>query len=1506
MRLGSPIRFGGALFLATLVVLSSLGGFASTRPASANAPRSPIASAEPPISVPSHLPSPSARSGEPSGASAGPPAVPIRLGTFDSLVPRPTGWPAGTAPPGAPILPGERPAQGDRSPPSLGHINTSWNNSVCAGLWPPSWGPGGAQGRYAAGCYGHDEPAIEFYSNLAGSGGNVSWNVTLPRDRSANDTQANLYVAVWFGLTLSDPYSWLHQCYLELQLYPDSTYGTGSGYDNWVGAAVGWQIQASSGIENACYYAPLGLDGSPGAYLNLAGGDSVTVRMEGWAGDPTGEIVRVSDSTSGTSSTVTLFNATAGVPLDPAFSSNAFDNSLLWTPGGEFPVSFAFETGHSANGKFPSNNSYGGCSAGVPPPTPQDGAVPCPSYDPGSWTNDSLEPWRIPVPIFFNAAMSMRPAQVGFGQPEGGRWLIDSTSNGSCTGRDGSAWCSYPWYSYNCADRAFEFGATDYPGTSADFGAFLQYGSVAETNGLGLGYYAPTNFSIPTCGATSYSIAIRAEPCGSVDFLSTPFPPNGSANGLGSGEYSIRALARAGCEFLGWTLSGNLTLRTPSTEAWGDLDVRGNGSILARFGSAVGSTVVTFLATGSATGAAAYVLALHQAATTPAIARLVSGGSEGLPPGTYEVQALPPVGSQFVAWSAGPGLVVASTTTPYTWLIVTGTDTAANLSASFSVYHATTTVVYSVWGSSGGSVKFNQSLTTSSASQTVSTGTWEFVATPSPGFVFSFWYMSGDGETVDPQRTTNVTLEGGTFDVYAYFLHAIRINVVSAGAATINVVYSGQYHNGETAELYSAYYPFASEPAPGYAFATWSSSNASAAWILSPTSAVTYVEVNASATVTATFVTASPVRLTFDVLPSMAGTIAFNGGPAYSSGSVNSTLTDGTYLITFNGGPGYLFSNWTTTGPVAVSSGPAGTVVTITGTDGTLTARFIAVDLPVTFDAAGDPRATATLNGTTLSEDQTLELPRGVYSISVLLPGPNDTFVGWWGTPGLSVSNGSLTVDVPGTIYALVAPFALSAPAAVPQEVRLNGSLRLVESVHGVGPFNFAWQGLPGCPAGAAQFSCVAKVSGTFSISAVVMDSYGNVATSPPTVVQVDAPRLLAIVSANPNATDIGQPVVISVAAQNGIGPFAYGYTSLPPGCSDQNVSTLTCVPTGPFGGGLVRVTDSIGLTGTFLIVLAIHPVPTLAPNGTGGPVDQGSPAFLSVALSGGTAPFTFAWTGLPSGCASLNRSAISCIPSAIGRYGIVVTGSDGVGVTYRASFELLVVADPSVTLFPNPPSEIDIRAKFSFGVTVSGGILPYSISLRSAPAGCTPSNGSAWTCTATVLGIAPVDVRVTDSDGMAAEANATMEIVAPPAIAAFTATPGEILVGSELTILVTVSGGSGGFHYGYSGLPTGCPSVDVSEWSCAPSSVGRFSIAVHVTDSSGFSAHGVTNLSVEAPFSLASLWPWLVGASAGIIAVGLWLVYRRSRNRRSAMATRSSERIRTEADPNLVGPVTR
>ncbi|MCI4318478.1 MAG: hypothetical protein L3J96_08065, partial [Thermoplasmata archaeon] len=494
-----------AMFLVVLVAGLTLASYAALPAAFGNAPAVPPAHA--PLAKEGPAPSKSAAVVAPHTVARAP-SLPANWAkphvAFHVPGPHPGSW-GGATPPGAPM-----PVSGASG---SGGVNWSQLEQRCYGVWPTR----GGQAQYYEQCYGHDEPGLAPYSNLTGSGGNVSWQVQLPVDRGPTQNQSDLYSAIWFGMTLNDPYAWMNQCFLELQFYPDSSWTAPSGTVDglWVGAAVAWQIEATSGAENPCYYGVLTQQGSPGSFFTMTQGDAINVTMTGWSGDSFGENLTITDVTSGQVSSLNLYNGTGNYPLDPAYTTDSWSNSLWWTPGGETPVSFAFETGHAGNPSFPSNNTFGGCSPGAPPSTGANPAVPCPSYDPSEWANDTLSPWEIAPPVFFNSASRVQAAQVGFTQDLGGLAFIDGSDIfGSfpytCLGHETSGFCSYPWYSYSCAEGAYNFGATDYgtSPTSVDFGKATEYGTRVTVNAAGLGYYPPGNHSVPTCGGTSSALTI--------------------------------------------------------------------------------------------------------------------------------------------------------------------------------------------------------------------------------------------------------------------------------------------------------------------------------------------------------------------------------------------------------------------------------------------------------------------------------------------------------------------------------------------------------------------------------------------------------------------------------------------------------------------------------------------------------------------------------------------------------------------------------------------------------------------------------------------------------------------------------------------------------------------------------------------------------------------------------------------------------------------------------------
>lgn len=1551
-RLAHGLTSVAVLALAVLAFAAPALGAPSTPFAHAPRAAEPLAAAvaSPPLSHGAAVaPRPSGTS---LGASPGGPGPAFgQLGSFSLPGPHPAAWGSAAVPPGgealSAVLP--RPTSGGGNP---ANGTAPWQNRFCAGLWPWAANDSASQAYYWDGCYGHDEPGIQSYSPLPGSGGNVSWNVTLPVDRNATANQSDLYSAIWFGLTLNDPLAWMHQCFLELQFYPDQTFTNGPGLPNpawtvngaWIGAAVAWQIEAATGYEDPCFYQPLYNGSATGgaSYFNMSQGDRLTVTFTGWGSSPYGEQLTIDDLTTGTSSYLTLWDYAGNYPLDPSYATNAYENSLQWTPGGEYPAVFAFENGHAGNPVFPSNNPYGGCSPGRPPASSFYPSVPCPSYDPGSWANDTLVPWHIGAPTFFNGqSRDAHPAQVAFTQDFGGVGAISDIGQGACDGMLGSAWCSYPWYSYSCAAHAFEFGATDYPGVSDDFGQYNEYSPVLETNGLGFGYYPPTNFSMPTCGARPYNVTVATSgvPGGAVYFLSQPDYAPTNVTDLLPGNYSIAAVAPAGDYFQDWTTSGGVTILGGRNDSSTTVVVASNGSVTAWFTTAPVLTNVTFEDAGTAVPGS---IVVSPARTyTDGIPRAVvpNGTTLHLAPGVYGVQALPPAGANFTSWATeGTGASLAPTQFPYAWLDIDG------LGGNVTVMATDTPSSLVDWAfvlpEGFGTILLNGTPYNTSALVSLPVGSYSLVAVPDAGWGFSGWGYGSSGVMTDFAASTYIALENSaafspTY-IVAYFTPVATYTVVLddspavGGSSTVGPTLSG-IPSGGSILAYPGYTTVTAFPNGGWSFAGWTVNDSSAGWVVAPGSSYSTLEINASVTVQAHYVLDHVGSVHLHFAPAGAGVVSFNAGPFLSSDTTNSSVTNGTYAVTGYPGPGYYFEGFLVNGSATLATaspfdlftfvawvGPSGAPG-----DANLTAVFGQLPpppppgLPVTYVATQPSGASATISGVAIGSGETVWLQPGTYTLTITFSPTSLSFDGWSTTPGLAVGNAlALTTSIVvtsagGTVTAVLAPFGVIGPSAVPDPTEVGTTTTLMGSVSGsTGPYALSWLGLPaGCVSGnTTSLGCRPSSAGSFSVRLSAVDVFGTEGISSATTVTVARGLTVVGVAGSAAAVDVGTPITIATTVGGGVAPYTYDYTSLPSGCTSTSAATLSCTPdtVGP-ASLAVRVTDALNASGSATGTLTVNPLPAVAMfAATPSTTDVGVATTLAVAPSGGTGPFSFAYAGLPTGCSSSNTASLVCTPTASGAATVTVTATDADGVTAIATTTVTVNPAPTISSFAASRSAVTLGLATVLTAVVSGGTGTLNYTFAGLPAGCATVNALSLTCTPTSTGTSSVTFTARDGLGGTGSGALTLAVNPKPAIAHATFAPSTVDTGSATTLTVSASGGTGSLSYAYAALPSGCSSSDTATLACTPSASGTFSVAVSVTDALGVSANATAVLTVQSSAGVLGL-PGVLGyvVIAVIVLVilgGVAVLLLRRRGGRAPPA-KAPETAREVAPPASTAP---
>ncbi|HKV90872.1 MAG TPA: hypothetical protein VJQ43_06760, partial [Thermoplasmata archaeon] len=656
-------------------------------------------------------------------------------------------------------------------------------------------------------------------------------------------------------------------------------------------------------------------------------------------------------------------------------------------------------------------------------------------------------------------------AQVGFTQDLGGLAFIDGSDLfGSfpytCLGHETSAHCSYPWYSYSCATQSYNFGATDYPTTTSDFGKDAQYRGTATWNAAGEGYYPGTNDTVPACGAPTASLAVTISPAGAgrVTFLNRTITGTGSAAipGVHHGDYSLAAWAQPNYTFVGWFTSGSVAVGN-ANDAYTSLAVSGSGSVTALFQvpslAASAFANVTF---ASATPGARFSVATGFASDqfgrghVNGTWEVVAGTTLRLAPGLYSIEGQPPPAYNFTGWTTSAGGTFSAPDLPDTILDVT-IGANVTVSAAYAPTTAIAKVVLFAFALNGTFV-LNGTNYTGLGILSMPVGTYTLSYIPSPGGHFLSWQYGGSAMMTNFSESTRITFEAGTSDIlpFGYSTVAVTLNDTGAdgeiawnatgNASAVSVPTGTTVVQNVTGGLLPAYGIVASAK-PGWTFQDWSVNDSGMASFLpsalSPSAALLLNTSRgvAAVTLTAHYVAAGSVNLSFAVAPIGGGAVTFgyNATHQTSGTTVLAPGLNGTFVVAFPN-PGYVVSGVTVvnaTAQLTQSAGPTGRpwapsiwYVRSVQANATLTATFVPLTYPVTFVAdspAGTP--TATLNGTVLNTGETIWLPNGTYSLSTTV-GAGSTFVNWttsW--PGLTVTGGllgtNLTVRGPGTVYAL-------------------------------------------------------------------------------------------------------------------------------------------------------------------------------------------------------------------------------------------------------------------------------------------------------------------------------------------------------------------------------------------------------------------------------------------------------------------------------------------------------
>ncbi|WP_207425768.1 gliding motility-associated C-terminal domain-containing protein, partial [Pedobacter sp. SYSU D00535] len=340
----------------------------------------------------------------------------------------------------------------------------------------------------------------------------------------------------------------------------------------------------------------------------------------------------------------------------------------------------------------------------------------------------------------------------------------------------------------------------------------------------------------------------------------------------------------------------------------------------------------------------------------------------------------------------------------------------------------------------------------------------------------------------------------------------------------------------------------------------------------------------------------------------------------------------------------------------------------------------------------------------------------------------------------------------------------------------------------GTSPYTYSWSN------GATTEDLTGLAAGTYMVT--VTDKNNITATTSATITEPSGALAATVTSKTDVFVKGASTGAIDITVAGGTAPYTYAWSN---GATTEDLTGLAA------GTYTVTVSDKNGITATTSATIT-EPSGLLAATVTSKTdvaVKGASTGAIDITVTGGTAPYTYAWS---NGATTEDLTGL-----AAGTYTVTVSDKNGITATTAAT-----ITEPSALLAVSVTSKTDVFVKGAstgaVDITVTGGTAPYTYSW---------SNG-ATTEDLTGVSAGTYTVTVTDKNGVATTASAT--ITEPSALlAAVVTSKTDVTVKGASTgaVDITVTGGTSPYTYSWSngattedvtGVPAGTYTLTVTD----------------------------------------------------------------------------------------------
>lgn len=463
-------------------------------------------------------------------------------------------------------------------------------------------------------------------------------------------------------------------------------------------------------------------------------------------------------------------------------------------------------------------------------------------------------------------------------------------------------------------------------------------------------------------------------------------------------------------------------------------------------------------------------------------------------------------------------------------------------------------------------------------------------------------------------------------------------------------------------------------------------------------------------------------------------------------------------------------------------------------------------------------------------------------------------------------------------IYSSAPPIERLSVSASPDPADSGAPITLTASfLDGTPPFQYSWQFGDGGTSSNASPVHAYNAPGTYAITLNLTDGIGHLARASSDLLVVAAPSIHLSASSNP--TDVGLSTSFQDGVTGGAGAGTIDWQFGDGGTAHGPSPTHTFTSAGNY---TVRawVNDSGGSHPSATFVEKVHSALAVSISPSPTSPALGELVNFSATATGGTAPYTYAWSFGDGGTGG-NLRNISHIFTTNGPFEAQVVVGDAAGNSVYAIDNLSVALNISLL------ADWHVGASplaMAFVSTVHGGVPGYSYHWSFGDGGTSEAPNPAYTYS--VPGYYTAIVSVVDQEGQVAHADWSVLVVpgGGPLRVFVAVAPATVAVGAEASVTATIQGGSGGYALSWSAPGLSCGKPIVLTQQCSAPSVGTYSVELSITDASGATTSGTASLLVTntpvgtktpgGPSETNPLWgSQLLWAGAGaVIAIGLIL----------------------------------